>query len=332
MTDKQQPDTFDWATELSDAQEHVTLSKQEAKEIGARLRNRAQDSGRPLSCLGSDAIRAECETLRTGYAAARLEIESLKAQLHVGDSTFESWYSSYNPTHKGDKQRARDAYAAGMGDSLVMAGTARQALIDVIAQGLSGTWHCLRVWSAWNVGTMSQDDFSPVDESDTPAELADAVLALLAAAPIIQPAPQQEAREPAKLSDEQIKAHGDKASRMMARDLTRFDAACEVDKYLREQGAPGYYRHRMSIVLFGNVEGTEAARAPDTDHQPSPAAQGDALDAARYRWLRHGDNDEKVLKTYTSRPGNPGEPTMFLPRNEHLDRLIDAARAAQEGK
>ena len=37
MTDKQQPAQFDWATELSDAQGHVTLSEQEAHEIGARL-------------------------------------------------------------------------------------------------------------------------------------------------------------------------------------------------------------------------------------------------------------------------------------------------------
>lgn len=44
------------------------------------LRNRSQDSGRPLSCLGSDAIRSECETLRAGYAAARLEIESLRGK------------------------------------------------------------------------------------------------------------------------------------------------------------------------------------------------------------------------------------------------------------
>ena len=73
-----------------------------------------------------------------------------------------------------------------------VAGPDRQALIDVIAQGLSDTWHCLRVWEAWNVGTMSQDDFEPVDESDTPAELADAILALLAAAPTTQAAPQQQ--------------------------------------------------------------------------------------------------------------------------------------------
>jgi hypothetical protein len=68
--------------------------------------------------------------------------------------------------------------------------------------------------------------------------------------------------------------------------------------------------------------------------QPTKAREIERLrqDAARYRWLRHGDNDEKVLKTYTSRPSEPGEPTMFLPRNDELDRLIDAARAWLEGK
>ena len=63
----------------------------------------------------------------------------------------------------------------------------RDALIDAIAQGLHGTWHCTRAWEAWHVGTMSQDDFEPVDESETPTEIADAVLALLAAPP--QPSP-----------------------------------------------------------------------------------------------------------------------------------------------
>ena len=57
----------------------------------------------------------------------------------------------------------------------------RDALIDAIAQCLHGTWHCTRVWEAWHVGTMSQDDFEPVDASETPTEIADAVLALLAA-------------------------------------------------------------------------------------------------------------------------------------------------------
>ena len=39
-------------------------------------------------------------------------------QSGVGNSGFESWYNSYSPAHKSDKQRACDAYAAGMGDPL----------------------------------------------------------------------------------------------------------------------------------------------------------------------------------------------------------------------
>jgi Lar family restriction alleviation protein len=48
--------------------------------------------------------------------------------LNVGDSSFESWFSEYRPGNRGDKQRARDAYAGGMGDPLVTAApTAQQA-------------------------------------------------------------------------------------------------------------------------------------------------------------------------------------------------------------
>ena len=39
MTTQQHPAQFDWATELLDAQGRVTLSEQEAHEIGARLRS-----------------------------------------------------------------------------------------------------------------------------------------------------------------------------------------------------------------------------------------------------------------------------------------------------
>ena len=78
----------------------------------------------------------------------------------------------------------------------------RDALIDAIAQGLHGTWHCTRVWEAWHVGTMSQDDFEPVDESETPTEIADAVLALLAA-----PTPQAAQPAPATQQAGATKEH-----------------------------------------------------------------------------------------------------------------------------
>lgn len=71
----------------------------------------------------------------------------------------------------------------------------REKLIDLIAEHLSGTYHCTRVWEAWNVGTMSQDDFEDVGESDTPAELADAILAEISTAAQPPAAPQEELHE-----------------------------------------------------------------------------------------------------------------------------------------
>ncbi|MDB5885836.1 MAG: hypothetical protein JWR74_2007 [Polaromonas sp.] len=43
------------------------------------------------------------------------------------------------------------------------------------------------------------------------------------------------------------------------------------------------------------------------------------LDAERYRWLRHGDNDEKVLCN-----GPVAKDYWYLLRNEKLDAVIDA--------
>lgn len=47
---------------------------------------------------------------------AKGEAAQAEAKVSVGDSRFESWFAQYNPSGKGDKQRARDAYAAGMSD------------------------------------------------------------------------------------------------------------------------------------------------------------------------------------------------------------------------
>lgn len=44
------------------------------------------------------------------------------------------------------------------------------------------------------------------------------------------------------------------------------------------------------------------------------------LKANRYDWLRHGDNDEKVLQH-----GPIAMDYVYLPRNEKLDEMIDAA-------
>lgn len=49
-------------------------------------------------------------------------------------------------------------------------------------------------------------------------------------------------------------------------------------------------------------------------------------DAARYRWLRHGDNDAKVIQR-----GPVAHDYVYLPRNAKLDEMIDAALSS-EGK
>lgn len=54
----------------------------------------------------------------------------------------------------------------------------RDNLRDIIAQAIGGdTYDCTRVWSAWGVGTMSEDDFVPVvDQESRLYEMADACL------------------------------------------------------------------------------------------------------------------------------------------------------------
>ncbi|SFP92830.1 hypothetical protein SAMN03159489_02208 [Pseudomonas sp. NFPP07] len=54
----------------------------------------------------------------------------------------------------------------------------RVALRDIIAQAIGGdTYDCTRVWSAWGVGTMSEDDFVPLTYSEARLyEIADACL------------------------------------------------------------------------------------------------------------------------------------------------------------
>lgn len=58
----------------------------------------------------------------------------------------------------------------------------REQVRDMIASHLAGTYHCGRVWEAWSCGTMTQDDFSDVGDSDTPEELTEEIMALITAA------------------------------------------------------------------------------------------------------------------------------------------------------
>lgn len=128
----------------------------------------------------------------------------------------------------------------------------------------------------------------------------EAVLSQVAALTAAQPAaPQQEAQEP----------------------VAWYVTGC--GRLLDEDEAKAEARH---------IGGTARAIPVYTAPQPSPAAQGDALDAARYRWLRENwstmgstYHDDK-MQLYVGRP----KYTNITPVD--IDVAIDAARAAQEGK
>jgi HEPN domain-containing protein len=63
-----------------------------------------------------------------------------------------------------------------------------EALADKIAESLTSAYVCTRVWSAWNVGTMTEDDFKPADESELSGEIAEKVVEFISG--------QRKARKP----------------------------------------------------------------------------------------------------------------------------------------
>ena len=77
--------------------------------------------GTPPAAAGG--VQWQCGPQASGFTAPQTDSQPAQAgrahkdrtpELHVGDSAFESWYSTYNPAHKSDKQRASDAFAAGV--------------------------------------------------------------------------------------------------------------------------------------------------------------------------------------------------------------------------
>ena len=74
-----------------------------------------------LDCMTHVQNPAEIEHVagdvsKNGAESNMAQQPAPSAAAHVGDSLFESWFSEYNPAHRGTKQQMRDAYAAGMGD------------------------------------------------------------------------------------------------------------------------------------------------------------------------------------------------------------------------
>jgi hypothetical protein len=68
----------------------------------------------------------------------------------------------------------------------------KERLIEIISAHLTSMYACTRVWSAWNVGTMGQDDFVEAAETEFPGELADAILSALTPVDELREGPSDE--------------------------------------------------------------------------------------------------------------------------------------------
>jgi hypothetical protein len=72
---------------------------------------------------------------------------------------------------------AQPAAPADAAPSVAPEPLTRETLAEIVRSHLTSTYHCVRVWEAWHVGTMTEDDFEPASESDMAEEIADAILA-----------------------------------------------------------------------------------------------------------------------------------------------------------
>lgn len=318
MTNKQRPAQFDWATELLDAQGHVTLSAKEAHEIGARLRS----MGEKLKAYEDlDEAASDVQLLRMGDplvtaapATAAWPSEFPHEQM---DAVALARYKVM-PSH--ESMFHRFAVVAGDGSQQLYIG--REVECENMARKFAGAF----------------------------LDGAFAFHSMLAAAPTTQPAPQpapqQEAQEPVAVvvpcytpSGKRVAlysakqdlpigtqlytapqpspaAQGDALSDDAVRvplDNLHADAAYLIGR-LREGSMP--YARAIEIIR----ERIDAAKAAIR----ARAAQGDALDTMRLDWL---DADESrcvfhLGKSWYTRP------SYGLPyrKRASLREAIDAAR------
>jgi hypothetical protein len=111
-------------------------------------------------------------SVKTPEGFALVPIELTPEMKKAGGHSNSEWLNDYAPIGEARYAMPMDSVWAAMLAAAPTAPIARQAqptdeqLRDAIAEGLRGLYGCGRVWSAWSVGTMGEDDFYPADESD----------------------------------------------------------------------------------------------------------------------------------------------------------------------
>lgn len=147
MTDPKTVQALVAQDELRNAAQYVFDKFSRDLEQGYRTR----DKQFAVDMLGSALKRTQPAvsapaTARDNVAIAKLATEITKhllrrweqGDLHVGESSFEGWFARHPKATCGDKQLARDAYAAGMSDPLVTQSPDNHVRVEDAWQAIGG--------------------------------------------------------------------------------------------------------------------------------------------------------------------------------------------------
>lgn len=136
----------------------------------------------PASCSRCDGFAAGCEECSGLGSRAAEQLASLRRQADAAHraATALGLGAGFDVTQLAEVIAERlAAPLPGVTEA------AREQVYEAVAEALGDAYDCLRVWSAWGVGTMGPDDFARVaDDVCRVTEIADAAInVLLAAAP-----------------------------------------------------------------------------------------------------------------------------------------------------
>ncbi|SOY79976.1 hypothetical protein CBM2599_A120541 [Cupriavidus taiwanensis] len=94
-------------------------------------------------------------------------------------SAIDNLLGSATPNHSG---AAAEMVASQSAEPVALTDEQREKVCEAVAGALGDAYDCMRVWSAWGMGTMGRDDFALVaEDASRVAEIADAAIdALLA--------------------------------------------------------------------------------------------------------------------------------------------------------
>ncbi|TEA79800.1 hypothetical protein [Allopusillimonas ginsengisoli] len=229
---------------------------------------------------------------RYGSATQLAAYKDSTPGLRVGDSSFEAWFSGYNPAGNGDKQRARDAYAAGMGDPLV---TYAQPAASAEPSGE------VRV----------HDNGEPTYLDGIECQYS-----------IVKGEPWPNCEPLAYVFDRNIAERI--AAALNAAPVAAQQSVPDKKTNLHPLGSTDHFARGIYIA------GWNDCRAAMLEATPTPPATGqaqqernDKVDAERYRWWREYYFNDAFRPQFV--PGSANTP-------EELDAGLDAARAQQEGE